>query len=279
MFSFAQYLIEDQEKKLKAKHEFMQAHANVLENSPSYNFDGNQIKITRAQNKSPDELQEGEYSFYEPAQLTGSGHRGDVIVRWQGQLLPYDLKGKLDVHRTSKIVKPGKHQNDYQLAADEPIGFTRKSGGVKQITPRYMAKLGKRFGLGAVSEKNKIQRVFPASGTEQRKVAAEQVKTHIPDVLSQIGTAFAISGSRQGVAVTQHHTQKGNKKIRDLADTFLRHIGHVTTHEPHELSTAGSPEFKPETKERGARGTLRVSLDVNERTQPLMQANAKRTYN
>jgi hypothetical protein len=279
MFSFAQYLIEDQEKKLKAKLEFMKAHAAALDNSRSYNFGGKEIKITRAQNKTPDELQEGEYSFYEPSELTGTKHRGDVIVRWQGQLLPYDLKGKLDVHRASKTVKLGKHQNDYQLAADQPIKYARKSGGVKEMTPREMADLGNRFGLSSVSKKSKTQRVFPASGTEQRKAASEEVKSHIPDVLSQIGTAFAISGSRQGIAVTQHHTEKSNKKIRELANSFLGHVGYATTHEPHELRTAGSPEFKPETPERGARGTLRVGLDVNEKTQPLMQANAKRTYN
>lgn len=279
MLSFAQYLTEDQEKKKKAKYDFMRAHADALDNSPSYNFGGKEIKITRAQNKAPDELQEGEYSFYEPAELTGTEHRGDVIVRWQGQLLPYDLKGKLDVHRPSKAVKLGKHQNDYQLAADQPIKYTRKSGGGAEMTPRQMAYWGNRFGFGAVSKKSKTQRVFPASGTEERKAASEEVKLHIPDILSQIGTAFAISGSRQGIAVTQHHTEKSNKKIREHANSFLGHIGYVTTHEPHELYTSGSPTYQPETSERGARGTLRVGLDVNEKTQPLMQANAKRTYN
>jgi len=278
MKSFNQFIIEEQERKIKIKQDFMQAHAVTLENSPVYSFGGKQVKITRAQNKSPDELQEGEYSFYEPGQLKGSSHRGDVIVRWQGKLLPYDLKGKSDTHRPSKKVKSGKHQNDYQIAADDTLKLTKKSGRIKEFTARQMAEFGKRFGLGAISKKSEIQRVFPASGSEQRKTAAEKVKSYIPEVLSQIGTAFAISGSRQGIAVTQHHTPTSNKEIRDAADSFLKHIGHVTTHEPHELGTAGSPEFKPETKERGARGTLRVSLDVNERTGPLMQTNAKRVY-
>ena len=87
MFSFLQYLKEDQEKKKKAKYDFMQAHTDALERTPSYNYGDKSFKLTKTTMKSPDELQEGEYSFYEPSNLRGTSYRGDIIVRWQGKLL------------------------------------------------------------------------------------------------------------------------------------------------------------------------------------------------
>jgi hypothetical protein len=278
MLSFKQYLKEDQEKQKIAKRDFMESHAGVLERAPSYNFGGKDIKLKKVVGKQPHELEEGEFSFYEPSELKDSEYRGDAIVKWQGKIISYDLKGKLHKTRETKQGKPGKHQNDYMLPADIPLQLKKASGKIKQITPRHMAELGARFGIGAVSSKGDIQRVYPATGKEQRQAASQVVKGHIPSVLSQLGTAFTISGSKQGVAVTAHHTQESNKETRDSMESFLTHIGHAITHEPHELGTAGSPEFKPQTPERGARGTLRVSLDVNEKTQPLMSQNAKSMY-
>ena len=278
MISFKQYLKEDQEKQKIAKRDFMQSHASALERAPSYSFGGKEIKLKSVSGKQPHELEEGEFSFYEPSQLKDSKFKGDAIVKWQGQIMSYDLKGKLHKTRESKKVKPGKHQNDYMISADTPLQLKRASGTIKEITPRHMANLGARFGLGGVSSKGDIQRVFPTTGKEKRQAASEDTKAHIPSVLSQLGTAFTISGSKQGVAVTTHHTKESNKDIRSSMESFLTHIGHSITHEPHELGTAGSPEFKAQTPERGARGTLRVSLDVNEKTQPLMSQNAKRMY-
>lgn len=278
MLSFKQYLKEDQEKQKIAKRDFMQSHAAVLERAPSYSFGEKEVKLKQVSGKQPHELEEGEFSFYEPSELKDSKYRGDAIVKWQGQIMPYDLKGKLHKTRETKQGKPGKHQNDYMISADIPLQLRKSSGRIKEITPRHMAVLGARFGLGAMSSKGDIQRAFPATGKEERQAASQDVKGHIPSVLSQLGTAFTISGSKQGVAVTAHHTQESNKSVRGSMESFLTHIGHAVTHEPHELGTAGSPEFKPQTPERGARGTLRVSLDVNEKTQPLMAQNAKSMY-
>ena len=178
----------------------------------------------------PDHLELGQFKFFNPS--ADDTIRGDLHVNHEGTIISIECKGK---NPDRPKHKSGAHQNDYILRVNTPI---------RRRTPKEFATRGKAGEI--LASKNRVR--ASKISANWKKVALSA----IPDLFKSLGSDITISGSKHGVAIIPHAPILGIKdKKRQIIDKFLENIGLSTSHEIHELGTAGAPEFRSDRRDRG----------------------------
>jgi hypothetical protein len=265
MKSFNTFLTEESQRQKQAQLAHDTAIKGLLK---SKNF------VERTDKPHPSQLKPFEYAVYEPGETSkfgGTQSKSDMIVNFEGHLIPTELKGKSPEKKKSKT---GVHQNDYTVPKNMPVqigSLRRMIGNVQSTTtPENIA-------LATTSQFpfKSYTKLWPKEG-KVREVAQKLTKQFVPKMLGQLGSHITISGSKKGVAVVHHKDE--SHPSREITQKFIKHLGLESTHEAKDLGTAGSPYYRSEGSERGSRGFFRVSVPITDKNRPFFQQNASLLY-
>ena len=273
MLPFTRFIIKktkamSQQREIQKRHDT--AFSTALEKSGKYK---------RVTGKKPEELAPGEFAVYEPGEqaIRNSDIKSDFFINRGGKLINIDTKGKKE--SSKKSGESGVHQNDYPVSSTKKFHFSvsRALGRIATawVTPREMAQTGEEKGMGARSSSGR-SRLFPGQG-RIRQVIQNIARRAIPEVLGQLGSHLTISGSRSGIAAVAHHSK--DHEMRPHIEGLLGDIGLSLTHEPTDISTAGSPVYLPaEPGKRGDRALIRTSVPITDTNRKAFKANAGFLY-
>jgi hypothetical protein len=265
MKSFNIFLIEESQKQKQAQLAHDTAIKTLLKNK---NF------VERTDKPHPSQLKPFEYAVYEPGETSkfgGTQSKSDMIINFEGHLIPTELKGKSPEKKKSKT---GVHQNDYTIPKSMPV----KVGSLRRFIGNVQSTTTPETIVSSTTSDAPLKsytRLWPKEG-KIRQVAQKLTKQFVPKMMEQLGSHITISGSKKGVAVVHHKNE--NDPSREITHKFLKHLGLESTHESKDLGTAGSPYYRSEGPERGSRGFFRVSVPVTEKNKASFEKNASLLY-
>lgn len=295
MLRFKYYIMENKKPIGKTNREIQLAHDDAMRSLlTSKGF------TERTDKPAPHQLKPDEFAVYEPghSEARKSDTKSDIFLNFEGAVLGGENKAKSDT--SIKGASTGVHQNDYTVSSDVPFQiYTPANRTPRFRTARQLAqtarasrepfvqKLVQRFTdatttvLGSISRSGKV-RAFPAPGSENRQDVIEKTGKMIPTFLGQLGSHFTISGSSRGVAAIPHLPK--DHELRPKIDRLFARLGMAKTHEPEDISTAGSPVWLPPDEPvgdkpgRGSRAVIRTNVPISDKNREAFKSNAGILY-